>query len=85
VEAVKEPAGILEQELATYEANKPALLGTAEGRWVLIHDGEVAGTFWSRQDAITEGYRVFGNVPFLVRQVVAIEVPENFVSNHLCF
>ena len=26
------------------------------------------------------GYQKYGNVPFLVKQVVRVEVPENFVS-----
>ena len=34
-------------------------------------------------DAITEGYRQFGNVPFLVKQVQKIETPQNLVSNLL--
>jgi hypothetical protein len=34
-------------------------------------------------DAIAAGYQQFGNVPFLVKQIVKIETPQNFVSNLL--
>jgi hypothetical protein len=30
-----------------------------------------------------EDDHIFGNVPFLVKQVLKVEVPQNFVSNHL--
>jgi hypothetical protein len=30
-------------------------------------------------DAIADGYRRFGNVPFLVKQVVEVETPINFM------
>jgi len=34
-------------------------------------------------DAITERYRRFGNVPFLVKQIVSVEAPLNFMSTLL--
>jgi len=74
---------MLATELKTYEQHRNALLGTAEGKFVLIHGTEVAGVYDTKMDAIAEGYRRFGNVPFLVKQVIKVEVPLQFVSNHL--
>lgn len=75
--------GMLSEELKTYEANLESLLGAHEGKFVLIHDDRVLGAFDSQMDAITGGYRQLGNVPFLVKQVVKVELPLSFVSNLL--
>jgi len=75
--------GMLSEELETYEANLESLLGAHEGKFVLIHDDRVLGAFDSQMDAITGGYRQLGNVPFLVKQVVKVELPLSFVSNLL--
>jgi hypothetical protein len=73
----------LQTEIETYERHRDGLLGTAEGKFVLIHQDKVAGVYDSKPDAITQGYERFGNVPFLVKQVLKVEAPQNFVSNHL--
>ena len=73
----------LKDELRTFESRRDELLGTALGKWVLIHDGELVGAFETQADAINIGYQRFGNVPFLVKQVVPVEVPQDYVSNHL--
>lgn len=74
---------LLEVELKTYEQHRDKLLGTAEGKYVLIRDDQVVGVFDSKMDAIAQGYQRFGNVPFLVKQILKVEVPQNFVSNLL--
>lgn len=74
---------VLDTELKTYEQNRDALLGTAEGKYVLIHGDEIVGVYDSKMDAIAQGYRDFGNVPFLVKKVVKVESPLNFTSNLL--
>jgi len=74
---------LLEQELKTFSANLESLLGANEGRFVVIHDARIIGTFDSQMDAVTAGYRELGNVPFLVKQVIKVEAPLNFVSNLL--
>ncbi len=73
----------LEQELATYEAHRTELLGHAAGRFALVHGSDVIGVFDTKPDAIASGYKQFGNAPFLVREIVAVETPQNFVSNQL--
>jgi len=74
---------ILATELRTYNEKLEALLGTHEGKYVVIHKDKVLGTFDSQIDAIAWGYRELGNVPFLVKQVVKVETPLNFISNLL--
>lgn len=76
-------AELLDTELETYERHRDELLGKSEAQYVLIHGEEIIGVFDSRKDAIEQGYERFGNVPFLVKQILKIETPENFVSNLL--
>ena len=73
---------LLDNELKTYEQERERLLATAEGKFVLIRSGKVEGVFDSKMDAIAQGYEKFGNVPFLVKQIVRIEAPQNFVSKY---
>ena len=74
---------VLDTELATYEKHRDELLGKAEGRYALIKGTQVDGVFESRSDAIMIGYQKFGNVPFLVKQIIRVEAPQRFVSNHI--
>ena len=74
---------MLDIELKTYEQNRDQLLGTAEGKYVLIHNKQIVGIYDSKMDAIATGYQQFGNVPFLVKQIVKVEAPQNFTSNLL--
>lgn len=76
-------AEILEKEFETYKVHRDQLLSTAEGKFVLVHGDKVIGTYDTEGDAIAEGYKQFGNVPFLVRQILTIETPQNFVSGLL--
>lgn len=71
---------ILEKELGTYAQQRDALLGRAEGKWVLIHEQRVLGTYHCQMDAIAEDYRQLGSVPFLVKQIVRFERPEYILS-----
>lgn len=73
----------LDIELKTYEQNRDHLLATAENKFALVHNKQVIGVYDSKMDAIAQGYQQFGNVPFLVKQIVKIEMPQNFVSNLL--
>lgn len=73
----------LSQELKTYETNFEALLGAHEGKFVLIHQDRIIGTFDNQMDAIKRGYDDLGNVPFLVKLVTKVDVPLSFVSNLL--
>ncbi len=74
---------MLKKELEIYEAQKSELIGKSEGKFVLIKDDQVIDAFDTPIDAISQGYEHFGNVPFLVKQIVEIETPQNFTSNLL--
>ena len=74
-------ADLLQKELDTYEAHKADLLTGSAGKYVLIRGDEVIGTYVVQADAIAEGYRRFGNVPFLVKEVTEIDEPVNFARS----
>ena len=76
-------ATLLDAELQTYEKNRESLLGSAEGKFVLIKGDQIVGVYESKMDAINQGYRQLGHVPFLVKQVLKVETPLNFLSNRL--
>ena len=73
----------LKKELQTYESNRAELIGKYEGKFALIRGEEVSDVFDTKTDAIRQGYKKFGLVPFLVKQIVEIEIPQNFISNLL--
>jgi hypothetical protein len=62
----------LEKELETYRQKLPGML-LEEGKFALIHGDQVAGTFDTYADALTEGYKLFKLEPFLVKQIQAVE------------
>jgi hypothetical protein len=74
---------VLEQEKKAYEAHRDELLAQAPGKFALVHGSEVVEIFDTKADAIASGYKRFGNIPFLVKEIVAVETPQNFVSNQL--
>jgi len=74
---------LLDTEWETYKHHREELLGQAEGKYVLIRGDEIVGIFNSKGDAIAQGYERFGNVPFLVKEIVKVETPQNFVSGLL--
>ena len=76
-------ATLLDAELQTYEKNRKSLLGSAEGKFVLIKGDQIVGVYESKMDAINQGYRQLGHVPFLVKQVLKIETPLNLMSSLL--
>jgi hypothetical protein len=62
----------LEKELETYKKHLPDLKAH-EGKFVLIQGEIVVDTYSSYDDALKEGYKRFGTVPFLVKQILAVE------------
>jgi len=73
----------LDRELATYEANREKLLARASGKFVLIKGDQVVDEFESIGDALKVGYERFGNSPFLVKQVLDVEIPLSFTSHQI--
>jgi len=76
-------AEILKRELQTFEAQKNELIGKAKGKFALVKDDQIVDVFDTKLDAIRQGYERFGNVAFLVKQVMEVDIPQNFTSNLL--
>lgn len=65
-------AQTLDRELKTYADHLSGLTGEA-GKYVLIQDGSVEGTYDSYEDALKVGYDKFGLKAFLVKQIAPAE------------
>jgi hypothetical protein len=72
---------LLAIELATYDRHKAELVGSHEGKFVLIHGEEIAGIWDTYQDALAAGYKQFGLQPFFVKQILAIERVQFFTRD----
>jgi hypothetical protein len=73
----------LHTELDVFERLRLSLLKRAPGKYALVKGDDLVGTFGSEAEAIREGYRRFGNEPFLVKHIVEADVPLNFTSFNL--
>lgn len=62
----------LERELETYNRLKSSLLDK-QGKFVVIHDNEVAGVWDTYSDALRAGYDRYRLEPFLVKRIEAVE------------
>ncbi|MGH7441289.1 MAG: hypothetical protein ACREKE_01305 [bacterium] len=58
----------LEKELETYNQKLSTLLKD-EGKFVLIHEDEIGGTFVNYEDALKVGYEKYHLNPFLVKKI----------------
>lgn len=65
----------LARELEVFEAHRQELMGRAAGKYELVHGDQLAGEFDTETDAIGEGYKLFGNVPFLVKKIEPMDIP----------
>lgn len=74
---------VLEEEIGTYEKHKEELIEKANNKFVLIKHSEIIEIFESQSDALKEGYKRFRKEPFLVKQILPVEVPLQFTSNLL--
>ncbi len=62
-------ARMMTENLQAFEARKEELLSAAEGKFAVVHAGQVAGTWESYEDALAAAYEKFGLEPFLVKQI----------------
>ncbi len=72
---------VLGTELRTFDEHRAELVGRSAGKYALVHETDIAGAFDTEHDAIAEGYRRYGNIAFLVKQIAAVDIPKQFVSN----
>lgn len=73
----------LGREIAYFDAHRAQLLDEAAGEFALVKGDTLAGTYATEIDAIRAGYETFGNEPFLVKQIVPVDIPLNFTSFHV--
>jgi hypothetical protein len=73
----------LQAELDTFESLRMTLVDRAPGKYALVKRNDLVDTFETELEAIREGYRRFGNEPFLVKHIVEADVPLNFTSFNL--
>ena len=73
----------LDLELRFFNAHRSELLQQAEGKFALIKGDTLLGTFENEAIAIRRGYQVLGNVPFLVKKITQVDIPQNFSSFNL--
>jgi hypothetical protein len=63
----------LKAEREFFDAHRAELLRDHRGKFVLIKDAHLVGAFDTAENAYIAGVRQFGNVPFLIKQVVETE------------
>jgi hypothetical protein len=67
------------REEAAYARERDRLVRDHLGKFVVVHQDEVAGPYNTLDEALMAGYHRFGDVPMQYRQIEADE-PEDFVS-----
>ena len=65
----------LSRQIAVYEEMQPALEMDHFGKWVVIYNEELIGTFETDQDALNDAICRFGRGPYLIRQIGAPAIP----------
>ena len=70
----------LELELEFFDSKRVEWLANHTGKFVLIRKNEVAGFYDTPESAYEEGVRRWGNVAFLIKQVLAEDRIEHIPS-----
>jgi hypothetical protein len=64
----------LTDEINAYEAARSDLESKYLGRWILMHERQLVGTYDCFENAADQAVRRFGRGPYLIRQVGAQSV-----------
>lgn len=59
----------LQEELKVFKQLENELKASHPGKYVLIKDTKMIGTYNNQSEAISEAYKRFGNVPFFIKQI----------------
>ena len=72
---------VLSKEIAAYDHMRNVLETDYFGKWVVVHDEKLVGTYETFEDAADDAIRCFGRGPYLIRQVGAppITLPASIV------
>ena len=64
----------LEKEFEFYVKNRDAFIDQGyEGKFVVIKDQEILDFFAAYEDALRQGLKKYGNVPFLIKEISRFE------------
>lgn len=64
----------LKAEIETFETERDNLVKSGNtGKFVVIKGSEIFDVFNTYEDALRQGLKKYGNVPFLVKEVAAFE------------
>lgn len=64
----------LEKEMELYTSRKPELIKQGHvGKFVVIKDDELFDLFLTYEDALRQGLKKYGNVPFLIKEISQFE------------
>lgn len=75
---------LLEAETEIYEQERPRLIAEGKtGKYVVIGDGNIIGTYETYEQALTAGYDNIGDKNFLVKKIEAAE-KVHFFTRDLC-
>jgi len=72
---------VLEREYKTFKEHRAELLARGEGKFALIKGETIVEVFASYEDALKEGLKRFGDVPFLLQEIQR-EEDVNFFYTH---
>jgi hypothetical protein len=70
----------LETEWRYFNEHRADFVEEAAGKYALIKGDTLIGMYDNEASAIRTGYERLGNVPFLVKQVTAVDIPLTFTS-----
>ena len=59
----------LDAQIEVYDAMREELEREHRGKWVVIHDEELVGTYRSFQAAAIDAVEKFGRGPYLIREI----------------
>ena len=62
---------LLSKEIAAYDRMRDELEMDYFGKWVVVHDEELVGTYDESEDAANDAIQRFGRGPYLIRKVGA--------------
>lgn len=60
---------LLSKEMAAYDRMRDELEMDYFGKWVIVHDEELVGTYDESEDAAYDALQKFGRGPYLIKQV----------------
>ncbi|MBI3319406.1 MAG: hypothetical protein HYZ89_02305 [Candidatus Omnitrophica bacterium] len=60
---------VLEREYKVFKDHHAELLAKGEGKFALVKGDTISDIFTSYEDALKEGLRRFGDVPFLIHEI----------------